>query len=161
MPRGTTGEAQLYVDGAPEVVYGVVTDVTRMGEWSPETTKCVWLDGATGPAVGARFKGSNRRGLAVWSTKPRVVVADEGREFSFVVPSMIGGKDLTKWTYRFEPATDGGTDVIESFDIVNDIPGVITLCDRYLLGIKDRRADLVENMGTTLERLKKAAEGSA
>ena len=160
MKQGTRGEARIHVNAPPEKLYEMVTDVTRIPEWSPETAKVQWLGGATGPAVGAQFKGTNKNKFMRWSTKPRVVVADEAREFSFVVPSMVGGKDLTKWTYRFEPATDGGTDVTESFDIVNDIPGVITLCDRYLLGIKDRRADLVENMGTTLERLKKAAEGS-
>ena len=56
----------------------MVSDVTRMGEWSPETIRCTWIDGATGPAVGARFKGTNRRGIFRWSTKPEIVVADRG-----------------------------------------------------------------------------------
>jgi len=91
----------VHVDATPERVYAVVSDVTRMGEWSPETKKCEWLDGVTGPAVGARFKGSNKRGLVSWSTKPRVVAADPGREFAFDVDTD------TRWTYRFAPDGDG------------------------------------------------------
>ena len=89
------------------------------------------------------------------------MAADDGREFAFVVSSPVGSKELTKWTYRFEPATDGGTDVAESFEVVNDIPRVMILCDRYLLGIKDRKVDLEQAMEKTLARIKKVAEGSA
>jgi len=161
MKKGTTGQARVHVSAPTEKLYDLVTDVTRMGEWSPETVRCEWVGGATGPAVGARFKGSNRNKFMRWSTKPRVIVAEPGSEFAFVVPAIVGSKDLTKWTYRFEPATDGGTDVTESFEIMNDLPGYINFGDRYILGIKDRKADLEANMQQTLERLKSAAEGSA
>ena len=67
-------------------------------------------------------------------------------KFAFVVPAIVGSKELTKWTYRFEPATDGGTDVTESFEILNDLPWIITFGDRYMLGIKDRKADLIQAM---------------
>ena len=73
--KGTTGEASVVIAASPDVVYGVVSDVTRMGEWSPETVACEWIEGATGPSVGARFKGTNKRGIARWSTKPKVVAA--------------------------------------------------------------------------------------
>ena len=33
-----------------------------MGEWSPECFHCAWTKGATGPAVGARFKAKNKGG---------------------------------------------------------------------------------------------------
>jgi uncharacterized protein YndB with AHSA1/START domain len=161
MKKGTRGQAQIHVSAPPEKVYDLVSDVTRMREWSPECVRAGWIDGATGPTVGARFKGSNKNKFMRWSTKPRVVAADPGREFVFVVPAIVGSKDLTKWIYRFESAADGGTDVTESFEIMNDLPGYINFGDRYILGIKDRRADLEANMQQTLERLKRAAEGSA
>src|SRR3954451_20430486 len=157
MKKGTTGEADVIVAAAPDAVYAIVSDVTRMGEWSPETIKCEWIDGATGPAVGARFKGSNKRGMARWSTKPRVVTADEGKEFAFVTTHL--GKDATKWSYRFEPA-DGGTKVTESFEMMFDMPWYFTMTDRLMMGIKDRKADLEEGMAVTLQRLKASAEGS-
>jgi hypothetical protein len=134
-----------------------VSDVRRMGEWSPETVECDWIDGATGPAVGARFKGRNKRRFIRWSTKPEVVAADPGREFAFAT----SGGGATKWTYRFESTADGGTDAAESFELLEDMPWIIVTADRYLLGIKDRKADLEDAMQQTLERIKKAAEGSA
>lgn len=158
MNKGTTGQASVKVNAAPEKVYDLVSDVRRMGEWSPECRRCEWLDGATGPAVGARFKGSNKNGFIRWSTKPRVVVADEGREFTFVTD--VRGKDLTKWSYRFEPE-GGGTKVTESFEMMADQPGVITFFEKNVMRVKDRKADLEKNMQATLERIKGAVEGSA
>ena len=158
MKKGTTGSATIHIDAPPEKVYAVVTDVTRMGEWSPETVKVEWLDGATGPVVGARFKGTNRKGLVRWSTKPRVIAADEGRDFAFVTET--GGKELTKWCYHFEPDA-GGAKVTESFEMINDVPGVITFAEKYIMLIKDRKADLEQGMRATLERIKTAVEGSA
>ena len=160
MNKGTSGEARLHVNVPPEKLYAMISDVTRMGEWSPETVQCRWLDGATGPAVGARFKGSNRRGLVRWSTKPRVVAADPGREFAFVVDLAVFQREMTTWRYRFEPAADGGTDVTESFEMMNDLPWYIAFGERRM-GIKDRKADLEAGMQRTLERIKAVAEGSA
>ena len=158
MNKGATGEASIHIDASPEQVYGLVSDVRRMGEWSPECRHCEWLDGATGPAVGARFKGSNRSGVARWSTKPRVVAADAGREFAFATE--LRGKDLTKWSYRFEPDGDG-TKLTESFEMMNDTPGYINFTERYVMRIKDRKADLEKNMQATLTRIKATIESSA
>ena len=158
MKAGTRGEASVRVAAAPEKVYELVSDVTRMGEWSPETTSADWVDGATSPAVGARFRGRNRNGVARWATTPRVVAADPGREFAFVTSWLR--KDMTKWAYRMEPDGDG-TRVTESFEMVIDVPWYFTASERWLMGVKDRKADLEANMAKTLERLKEAVEGTA
>jgi hypothetical protein len=153
--KGTIGQARMHIDAKPSELYDLVTDVTRMGEWSPECVRGVWLDGATGPAVGARFRGSNRRGVARWSTKPTVVVAEPGKEFSFVVTHL--GRDMTKWTYRFAEA-DGGTDMTESFEMLASLPFYFRLSDRLLMGVKDRKADLEQGMSETLDRIRAVAE---
>ena len=158
MKKGTTGQASVHVNAPPEKVYALVTDVERMGEWSPECRHCEWVDGATGPAVGARFKGSNRNGIIRWSNKPRVLVADEGREFAFVTD--LRGNDLTKWSYRFEPDGDG-TKVTESFEMMGDEPGMVEFVERHVMRIKDRKAHLERDMQATLGRIKAAVEGSA
>ena len=158
MKKGTRGEASVRVEAPPEKVYGVVSDVTRMGEWSPETTSAEWVGGATGPAVGAKFKGRNRNGLARWSTTPRVVAAEPGREFAFTTSWL--GKDMTLWTYRMEPEGPGSR-VTESFEMLIDVPWYFTASERWLMGVKDRKADLEANMAKTLERLKGVVEGSA
>jgi hypothetical protein len=158
MKRGTTGEVHQHIEAQPEAIYDLVADVTRMGEWSPECRECEWIDGATGPVVGARFRGRNRHGRARWSNKPRVVAADQGRVFGFVATDPIG-RDMTRWTYRLEP-TATGTDVTESFAMVRSIPLYIRLSDRWLMGVKDRKADLEANMRHTLATIKTVAEGA-
>ncbi len=158
MRKGTTGAARLHVNAPPDRVYDLVTDVTRMGEWSPETVRCRWLDGATGPALGVRFKGTNRRGLMRWSTKPRIVAAERDCEFAFVVNLLVFHREMTKWRYQFEPTADGGTTVTESFEMMDDLPWYIAFGERRLMGIKDRKADLEAAMQSTLERIKAAAE---
>ena len=160
MKKGTSGAASLHVNVPPEKLYELVSDVTRMGESSPETVRCRWLDGATGPAVGARFQGTNRRGFIRWSTKPRVVAAAPGGEFAFVVNLVIFQREMTKWRYQFERTADGGMDVTESFEMMNDLPWYISFSERRLMGVEDRKADLEAGMQRTLERIKAVAEGS-
>jgi len=151
MKQGATAEAHVHVDALPETVFGVVSDVTRMGEWSPETIKCEWIDGANGPVVGACFKGTNKRGFVKWSTKPTVIVADSGREFAFDVGTE------TRWTYRF--AAEGtGTRLTESFEMLRDMPWYYALAERWLMRVTDRRADLERGMATTLEHIKRVVE---
>lgn len=139
------------INAPADRLYEMVADVTRMGEWSPETTHAEWVAGATAPAVGARFKGTNTAGPNTWSTKPTVTVAEPGSTFAFKVP---GGSGPT-WTYSFEPAADGGTRVIESMTQTKRSPLFIRLLQRRA-GIVDREADLRANMTTTLDNLAQA-----
>ena len=111
--EGVEGQATVHIQAPPEKVYAMISDVTRMGEWSPETYRCEWIDGAAGPTAGARFKGSNKRGILRWSTKPTVTVADAGNEFTFEVGAP--GKEDTRWSYKLTPK-EGGTDLTESFE---------------------------------------------
>lgn len=150
--KGATAEVQIHVDAPPDAVYAVVSDVTRMGEWSPETMRCEWLDGATGAAVGARFKGTNKRGIVRWSTKPVVVAADPGHEFAFEV-----GSD-TRWRYGFE-ADGTGTRLSESFEMLRDIRWYYAWAERWLMRVDDRQADLEHGMTETIERIKRVIEG--
>ena len=140
------------VEASPEVVYDLLSDVTRMGDYSPENTGAVWLAGATGPAVGVRFKGTNRLGSNSWSTKPAITAADRGRRFEFVVPGSRGAT----WTYTFDPVA-GGVRVTESMR--QDRPSIFLV--RFLqrrAGVTDRAANLRTSMETTLERVAAVAE---
>jgi uncharacterized protein YndB with AHSA1/START domain len=152
--KGTRAESSVHVAAPPERVYAVVTDVTRMGQWSPETVKCEWLGDAAGPAVGARFKGTNKRGFVKWSTKPTVVAAEPGREFAFDVDTD------TRWTYRFEPDGDG-TKLTESFEMLRDIRWYYALAEKWVMRINDRQADLQHGMEQTLARIKQVVEADA
>ena len=79
-------------------VYGLVADVTRMGEWSPETTSCRWRRQAGGAEVGARFRGANRNGWHRWVTVCRGTAAEPGSEFTLAARSGVSiSRDPTDW----------------------------------------------------------------
>ena len=110
------GSVTVHMAAPAQRVWELVSDVTKIGRYSPETFEAEWLDGATGPAVGARFRGHvkrNQKGPTYWTTCT-VIASDPGREFAFGV----GPRDrpLNVWRYRLEPKGDG-TDVTESFEL--------------------------------------------
>ena len=55
------GEVSLHMDATTEEVWALVSDVTRIGEFSPETFEARWRRCSAGPEVGARFKGHVKR----------------------------------------------------------------------------------------------------
>ena len=154
MKRATKGTASIRINIPPEQVYEVVSDVTRMGEWSPETYRCRWLDGG-GPTIGARFKGYNRRGRARWSNTLEVIVADPGSEFAFRRKVVHCG--VCDWHYHMEPEGNG-TILTESYEVRKPDWAITNWFNGLMLGIDDRDADLVEGMRTTLAGIKHAAE---
>jgi polyketide cyclase/dehydrase/lipid transport protein len=86
----------------------MVTDLPRMGEFSPENVGGEWVKGSTGPALGARFRGNNKndpKGLR-WSTVARVVIFEPERQFTFDVRSPIGIR-VSRWEYVIEPTETG------------------------------------------------------
>ena len=148
------GEARVHIQAPPEDVYALVSDVTRTGEWSPECRRAEWLGGATGPGVGARFRGHNRRGPVGWTTTATVTAAEPGREFTFE-------NGRTRWSYRLAPAAGGGTDLVESYELHRPPPRLVRfLATRLVPVMRRREADLQRNVQQTLERIKAIAEGT-
>ena len=143
------------VRAQPSVVYDLVSDVTRMGSWSPETTSCRWLGDATGPALGARFRGTNRHGpLLRWTTTCTVTAAEPGRRFAFDVS--FAGVPIARWAYDLEPTATGCT-VTEIWDDLRK--RLLRLASVPLMGIADRAAHNRRGMQATLTALAAAAEG--
>lgn len=150
------GSVTVCMSATPDQVWKLVSDVTRIGEYSPETFEAEWLDELSGPEVGARFRGHvhrNGRGPTYWSTCT-VSESDPGRVFAFAVGA--GAVDLNTWRYEIEPAGDGAR-VTESF----------RLTDRFLnrvywslLGRARGRTNL-RGMTTTLERIKVRVESES
>jgi uncharacterized protein YndB with AHSA1/START domain len=146
-------EVSLNIDAPAERIYDLVTDVTQMGRWSPECTGGSWRKGASGPAVGAKFRGSNKHGLARWWTHCTITKADRPRAFEFQVT-----ESGMLWGYRFEPQ-GSGTLVTEYRDQTQKTPPGVKLLQRSGVLGKDRDELMVEGMRATLERVKAAAEG--
>ena len=143
------------MDAPPDAVWALVSDVTRIGEYSPETFEAEWLDGATGPAEGARFRGHvkrNGRGPVYW-TECRVTAAEPGRRFAFDV--MAGSRPVNSWSYELAPSGTG-TDVTESYRLAPALPMRLY----WALAGWARGKTNERGMRQTLERIKAAVEGA-
>ena len=155
--RPLTGEVSLRMAAPPSVVWDLVSDVTRIGEFSPETFEAEWVRGATGPEVGAQFKGHVRRngvGPTYW-TLCTVAACEPEQVFEFAV----GNDAVTanNWGYRLEPSPgpDGdGTLVTEYFRLEPNLPMRVYW---LLLGPLRGRTN-EKGMRTTLERMKAVVE---
>jgi len=148
-------EVSTTVDAPPSVVWGLVADVTRMGEWSPETHEATWTGGAIGPVVGATFTGRNRLGGRSWTTRCRITEATPGRSFAFAVSK--GPFRVAEWRYDLEPA-GGGCVVTES--VVDRRGGVMHAVAQIATGVTDRATHNRRTMTATLAELKAAAEAA-
>ena len=153
-----TDAVEARVQADPGTIYSIISDVTRTPELSPEIIRCQWLDGATGPAVGARFKATNKMpNRPAFSNKPIVTIADPGRTFAFSRTEPFGG--TVEWRYDLEPDGDDSI-VTESYSVTKPVSAVGWFIIGGLFGRKDRRADLREGMNQTLRRLQVVAEDS-
>lgn len=146
-------EVSTDIAAPAEQVWSLVSDVTRMGSWSPETTACRWLGGASGPEVGAKFRGSNQHGWRRWSTTCTVTEATPGKVFAFDVD--YGPVAISHWEYHFS-GNGGGTHVTEAW--TDRRPVWMKIGAIPVMGVADRGAHNRRGMEATLAALKKAAE---
>lgn len=152
MPTAQDGHATIDIAAPPDVVYDLIADVSRMGEWSPECYRCEWLDGATAAVHGARFRGYNRRGGLRWERTAVIEVADRGREFGFTTVNDGTGRQETRWRYSMQPS-DSGTILTESFQFL-----WCSLGNRAVELFIPRGRQVNSGIDETLRRIKHAAE---
>jgi hypothetical protein len=142
-----------FVAASPEAVYDLVSDLPGMGSLSPENAGGRWLGGATGPAVGARFRGTNRNGWRRWSTTVEVEAAEAGRRFAFRVS--YAGIPVSRWCYDLVPA-EGGVTVTETW--TDRRPGWFKAPAGLFTGVMNREESTGQGIEHTLAALKAAAE---
>ena len=148
--------AHLHMAAPADEIYDLVADVTRTTEFSPEILRCRWLDGATGPAVGARFAARNKvPHRPPWTNKPVVTAVERATRFSFARTERFAG--TVEWTYTFQPDGDG-TLVTESYEVTRPLSRFGWFIIGTVFGRHDRRADLRDGMQQTLERMRAVVE---
>jgi uncharacterized protein YndB with AHSA1/START domain len=152
-------EVEISIAAPPARVWALVTDLQLMGHWSPEYQGGEWLDGATGPTMGARFKGRNKRKEREWESVSTVLEAEPGRSFAWAV----GNPSNPAATWRFDLTPGGsGTRVRQHVQLGPGPSGltarIAELPDREEDIITARTAEHRRNMQTTLAGLKSAAE---
>jgi hypothetical protein len=147
--------AEISVNATAEAIWAVVSDVTRVGEWSGECRGCTWVTGSDRVAPGARFRGRNRRGGFRWTRLNEIVAANRPTELVWRTIPTGPYPDSVEW--RITLVSDQlGTRVSESFRILR-IPRPM----EWLVGLaipahRDRTADLSRD----LVRLKSLVEVS-
>jgi hypothetical protein len=152
-------EVSTLVAVPPEDVYALVSDVTRMPEFSPEVVSCRWLDGAKGPAVGVRFEAVNTGANGKrWKNRPVITVAEPGREFAFARTEPFAG--TIAWRYLFE-AQAAGTRVVESYTVERPVTRLGWFVIEKVFRGGDRRQALRAGMIQTLDRLRVTAEAGS
>lgn len=151
-PNTLTGSATIVVDRPVAEVFAAVSDIARMGEWSPECVACRWGDGVEGPSVGATFQGDNVAKIGPitakrWTTTSEVTAYEPNALFEFVA------EGYSTWRYEFE-AREGSTAVTESFSFPPPA-GV----QKFLYETVLRRSrSMVKGMDATLARIKQTLE---
>lgn len=166
--------ASIAIDAPAAQVYRMISDITRMGEWSPECVGGRWIDGTPG-APGARFLGFNKEGEVVWTSESEVLTADEAKEFGFTVLAFCPGDPLpdTNWIRGSQPG-----DMTWSFHLAENGDGCV-LTQKHTMrlvgpfyrmilegveagkraeNVRHRKEHLQHSMESTLAKLKVAAE---
>ena len=148
-------QASLTMAASPDAVWAVISDVSRVGEWSGECRGCVWVEGADAPAPGARFRGRNRRGGVRWMRLNEVVLADRPHTLVWRTVARAPYLDSTEW--RVSLAADvAGTRISETFEVLK----MSRLMERLLWvampAHRDRSSDLLADLG----RLKGVVESA-
>jgi hypothetical protein len=145
----------IFIERSAVDLYDMVSDVTRMGEWSPVCKLCWWDEGHSAH-VGAWFTGRNETPERTWETRAQVIVAERGREFAFVV-----GQTWVRWGYTFTPE-ERGTTIAESWDFF--AAGVAGFHERFgadaPMQIADRIKAAHNGIPSTLAAIKRSAESA-
>jgi hypothetical protein len=150
------GSATVHMAAPADKIWDLIADVRNTGRFSPETFEAKWIGGATGPALGARFRGHVKRneiGPVYWTTC-RVTACEPGREFGFDV--LLGDRPANHWHYELTP-TEGGTDVTESFRLH---PSPWTTVYYWAFGGWLRQRRNIRDMTKTLQRIKDVVEAA-
>jgi uncharacterized membrane protein len=153
-------EVRTWIDAPPARVWGFVSDIELMPAMSSELQSVEWLDGATGPAAGARFLGRSRHeAMGEWEATSQVVEFEPEQVFGWAVGDPANPS--ARWRFRLEPK-DRGTELSEWMQIGPARSGLSFAIDR----MPDKEQKIVfvrmrefeRNMTGTLERIKALAE---
>ena len=146
----------LTVAAPADLVYDLVADLPRMGEWSPECERVTWRGGATRAAPGAEFLGHNRAGAVRWMTQGVVVIAESGRHLAFEIT--FGPLKIARWEYLIVPVDRDLSSCIVAEEWTDRRAGWYRAAADRVLG--PRRKTNHRGMVQTLSNLKRAAESA-
>jgi hypothetical protein len=151
-------------------VWRLVSDIELPARFSPELREVRWVDGAAGPAVGARFEGVNENEfIGRWRTVSEIVELVEPHAFGWVVidgyglfgPPADPPVPVATWRYDLTPEGDAvrvrlGAVLGPGRSGVNVV--IDRMPDREEAVIEYRLKDLRRGIDRTLEGIRDLAE---
>lgn len=143
--------ASIEISAPPSAVWAIVSDLKRMGEWSPQCRRMIVRGGEV--KQGARTINVNRQGWKVWPTRSYVKVFEPERTLALKI-----AENGTIWTYDLEPTADG-TRLTESRTAPNGVSNLSNFLSKHVLGgTENFEAELERGIQDTLARIKHEAE---
>ena len=143
--------ATVTIAAPPARVWSLISDLTRMREWSPQVVRTIVRPAPT--RLGSRMFNLNQQGRKRWPTTAKVVRFTPNADLAFRIT-----ENRTVWSFRLEVA-DGGTRVTHRRETPQGISMVSKVLTKVALGGQEPFAvDLQQGMRQTLERIKSAAE---
>ena len=155
-----TVQVRTWIGAPPARVWELVSDIGLMPAMSSELQSVEWLDGADGPAVGARFAARSRHeALGEWGSTSEVVEFEPERVFGWAVGDPAGPAAL--WRFLLEPK-DGGTELSEWVQLGPGQSGlslaIEQMPDKEQKIVFVRLREFERNMTFTLDQVKVRAE---
>ena len=147
-------EESVDIAASPQTVFALVSDLPRMGEWSPENQGGRWEDGSSG-ATGDIFHGTNKIGEREWTVACEITVADPGSTFEWITGASEDEGPYVRWRYDFVDNGTGGTTMTEIWDVELLPPTLRALSDEQLAG---RKKQVHGAMQATVAGIKATAE---
>lgn len=147
----------IVIEQAPTSVWMVISDIERTGEWSPECRSCRWLDGADGPVVGARYRGTSRNGWRRWSTTSTITSVIPGAELQWAVTYFR--RPVALWRFHLTAMSGGATRLEETVEDRRE--WWLRIVSPWLTGSRHRDARNSSTIETSLTRIKAIVEAQA
>lgn len=144
-------ESSIEIDATPAAVWDVVSDLKRMGEWSPQCRKMIVFGREV--KKGTRTLNINRAGKLHWPTNAKVVDFEPGKKIAFRIV-----ENRTIWSYELEP-TPTGTRLTESRRAPHGVSAPSNFATERGMGGIDKFEDALERgIKKTLVRIKSEVE---
>jgi uncharacterized protein YndB with AHSA1/START domain len=154
-------------DCPADAVWSLITDIARIGEFSPECIDARWTT-EEHAAVGARFDGTNsvidrnadgEELEFVWVRPCEVTAFEPEQLFAYSVGDRYDGSPVTNWEFRIEATSDTTCRVTQTFRHQPDgLSGIRHSADadpqRAAEIIADRTAGLSDGMRATLRAMR-------
>lgn len=148
-------EQSIEIEAAPATVWALVSDLTRMPEWSPQVDSTRLRSGAERVELGVQFTNRNSQDDLVWITRGEVVRFEPQCALAFRIE-----ENWVVWSFELEATPRGGTRLTQKRAVPEGLSAhSVELTESFMGGQEVFTAQLRTGMAQTLSGIRAAAEG--